>query len=119
MRYIRYALLALLTIALVTVALANRNVVSLHLLPDSLAGILGMRNTLELPLFLVIFAGIVAGLLIGFVWEWFRELRLSSEASRVKRDVKKLAREVDRLKGGKGEPTDEVLALLENSGAKR
>ena len=28
---------------------------------------------LELPLFLVIFGGIVAGLLIGFVWEWFRE----------------------------------------------
>lgn len=119
MRYIRYAFLALLAICLVTVAMANRAMVTLHLLPEPLADLIGLSNSIELPLFLVIFAGIVAGLLIGFVWEWFREHKNRAEASRAKRDVKTLEREVSRLKGSASEEKDDVLALLEDGGATR
>ncbi len=115
MRYIRYAFILTLAVCLLTIAMANRGSVTLHLLPEELAGFALLPNTLELPLFVVIFGGIVAGLLIGFIWEWFREYRIRAEAMRAQRNVKKLEREVGRLKGDKADDKDEILALLEKS----
>ncbi|HBQ36224.1 MAG TPA: DUF1049 domain-containing protein [Rhodobacteraceae bacterium] len=115
MRYIRYAFYLVLAICLVTVAMANRGAVTLHLLPEQLAGFAGLPNTLELPLFVIIFGGIIAGLLVGFVWEWLREHKIRSEAAKARRDVKDLEREVVRLKGEKPADQDEILALLEKS----
>jgi hypothetical protein len=53
--------------------MANRDLVQVRLLPEDLAALTGLTWGMELPLFLVIFGGIVVGVLIGFVWEWFRE----------------------------------------------
>ncbi|SFJ94674.1 LapA family protein [Celeribacter neptunius] len=115
MRYIRYAFLAVLALVLVTVALANRDTVTLNLLPGELAVLSGVSLSLTLPLFVVIFGAIIAGLLIGFVWEWMREYKHRSAASVHKREKDKLAREVDKLKVDKAKNEgDEVLALLEN-----
>ena len=72
MRAIRLSFLAILAVLLVTVALANRTVVSLNLLPSDLAIFSGVSFRIDLPLFAVVFAGILAGLLVGFVWEWLR-----------------------------------------------
>jgi hypothetical protein len=57
----------------------------------------------------------VAGLIIGFVWEWMREYKHRAEATRKSREVRKLEREVTKLKGEKHEGKDEVLALLEDA----
>ncbi|MCV6825319.1 MULTISPECIES: LapA family protein [Halocynthiibacter] len=119
MRYFRYAFLIALGLILITVALANRAVVELRLLPADLADFFGLSFIVHLPLFVIIFAGIVAGLLIGFVWEWIREYKQRAEAARVKREVSELKSEVSRLRGNAGEHQDEVLALLEESGATR
>lgn len=116
MRYIRYAFLAGLAICLVTIAMANRGLVTLQLLPDEIAGFVNLPNTIKLPLFIVIFGGIVGGLLIGFVWEWFREHKIRAQASKSRRNVKELEREVVRLKGEKNDQQDDVLALLETTG---
>jgi uncharacterized integral membrane protein len=116
MRYIRYAFYLLLAICLITLALANRGAVTLQLLPDQLADFAGLPNTLQLPLFIIIFAAIIIGLLIGFVWEWLREHRLRAEAARTRRDVRDLEREVVRLKSDKPDEKDDILALLEKSG---
>lgn len=115
MRYIRYAFLACLGVVLVAVALANRGAVELQLLPQTLADFLGVNYRISLPLFLVIFGGIVAGLLIGFLWEWLREHKHRAEATRRSREVGKLKREVRRLRGEKHEGKDEVLALLDEA----
>ncbi|PHQ98261.1 MAG: DUF1049 domain-containing protein [Marinosulfonomonas sp.] len=115
MRYIRYAFLIVLAVALVTVAMANRGAVTLHLLPEELAGFVPLANTLQLPLFMIIFGSIVAGLLIGFVWEWFREHKGRAEGARARREVKNLEREVTRLKADVVDEKDEILALLEKS----
>jgi len=112
-RYLRYGFLALLGLALMTVALANREPVLLRLLPPELGHFAGITWELRLPLFLVVFGGIVAGLLIGFVWEWLREARHRAEASRAKQEAKSLEREVKRLKTTSREKQDDVLALLE------
>jgi len=114
MRYIRYAFMAVLAVVLVTVAIANRNLVTLHLLPEELATLTGLTLSISLPLFVVIFGAIIAGLLIGFFWEWMREYKHRSAASTHKREKEKLAREVDKLKTDKAKNDgDEVLALLD------
>ncbi len=112
MRYIKYGFLAALGIVLITVALANRGAVTLRLLPEDLALLPGSDAAIDLPLFVVILGGIVAGLLIGFVWEWLREHRLRAEAARIKRQAADLKREVSALKSSDA-PKDDVLALLE------
>ncbi len=117
MRYIRYGFLGALAVVLISVAMANRAPVELRLLPDDLAAPLGLAWSIEMPLFLVIFAAIIAGLFIGFVWEWLREHKHRAEAARKKGEVQQLKREVNRLKGsGRSTQEDEVLALLDQAG---
>ncbi len=112
MRYLRYVFLTALAVVLVTVAVANTTVVELRLLSDGVAELLGVNAKVSLPLFIVIFAGIVAGLLIGFVWEWFREYRIRADAQVHRREKERLEREVKKLR--KSETSkDDVLALLE------
>ncbi len=114
MRYIRYAFLAALAVVLITVALANRDQVLLRLLPEELAGFLGWSWSVNLPLFVVIFAAIIAGVMIGFVWEWLREHKLRAEGARARKAAVKLAHEVQDLKRDRAKPGDDVLALLED-----
>jgi uncharacterized integral membrane protein len=113
-RYLRLILLALLGVALLVVALANRAPVQVRLLPDDMAALTGLTWAMDLPLFLVIFGGIVVGVLIGFVWEWFREHGHRATASQKSREVTRLERELAVLKDSTSvPPQDEVLALLE------
>ncbi len=121
MRYIRYAILAAIAICLVTVALANRETVTLNLLPTGLAELISYpaeANTLALPLFVVIFGGIIAGLFLGFVWEWLREHKHRAEAANQRREKERLAREVARMKTEKAKDGDDVLAMLESGPAR-
>jgi uncharacterized integral membrane protein len=111
MRYLRYLVLVALALVLVTVALANRDVVTLRLLPPDLAALLGIDQAVQLPLFAVIFGGIVAGVLIGFVWEWLREHKYRVVAAEKSREAARLAQEVARV--APTPPKDEVLALLD------
>ena len=115
MRYIRYGFWACVAIVLIVVGLANLEAVTLRLMPVELGQIVGLDRAIELPLFVVIFGSVVAGLLIGFVWEWLREHKHRAEASRKSREVHKLEREVEKLKGEKHEGKDEVLALLDEA----
>ncbi|MEM8656258.1 MAG: LapA family protein [Pseudomonadota bacterium] len=115
MRYIRYACIAIFAVALIAVALANRGMVTLKLLPDEIAGLFAVAPTVQLPLFVVIFGGIIVGLLVGFVWEWLREHAIRAENARNAREKRRLEREVKRLKSEKHEGKDEVLALLDEA----
>lgn len=120
MRYVRYlkiALLVLIGAALVIVALANRQLVTLSLLPGDMAVFARLQAGLELPLFFVIFGGVALGLLMGTFWEYVREGKQRADAARMKRDIARLTDELDKLrvKKVKAEGKDEVLALLEDS----
>ncbi len=114
LRFLKWIFLALLGLVLLAVASANRDLVLLRLLPAEVDSFFGFGLAVEVPLFLAIFAGIVAGLGIGFVWEWLREAKHRSAANQHRREAGRLAREVDRLKSQKDEPEDEVLALLDS-----
>lgn len=112
-RSLRYLFLAALGLVLLTVALANRAPVTLKALPEDLAAFTGFTWQIELPLFMVIFGGIIAGLLIGFVWEWFREMKHRSTASRKTREVARLERELAVMKDSQSVPKDDILAILD------
>ena len=112
-RSLRYLFLAALGLVLLTVALANRAPVTLKALPEDLAAFTGIAWQIELPLFMVIFGSIIAGLLIGFVWEWFREMKHRSTASRKTREVARLERELAVMKDSQSVPKDDILAILD------
>ncbi|EDM69822.1 integration host factor subunit beta [Roseobacter sp. AzwK-3b] len=115
MRYIRYASIAIFAVALVLVALANRAMVEVRLVPDELSGLAALNPSHEVPLFVVIFAGVAAGLVVGFIWEWIREYGERAAAARQMRELRALRAEVKRLKGETHEGKDEVLALLDKA----
>ena len=115
MRYIRYASIAIFAVALVTIALANRTLVEVRLVPDELAGLAALNPSQQVPLFVVIFAGIAGGLIVGFIWEWIREHGERVAAARKSRELRALRAEVRRLKGEKHEGKDDVVALLDEA----
>ncbi|RME17573.1 MAG: LapA family protein [Alphaproteobacteria bacterium] len=115
MRYLRYAFLGGLAVVLITVALANRDSVTLNLLPQELSGFLGFSWQVQLPLFVVIFLGIIAGIVIGFVWEWMREYKFRAKAKRAEKAAVKLSEEVQSLRRKNAAPGDDVLALLDEA----
>ena len=113
MRYLRYLVFGSIAVGLVIVALANRGEVSLTLMPLALGNLIGFNLQFQIPLFTVIFLGVMAGLLIGFVWEWLREMKHRTAAKTEHRQVVRLEREVSKLKCGTAKEQDDVLALLE------
>ena len=112
-RIVRLSILGLIGLALLALALANRASVSLQLLPEDLSALTGISWSFNVPLFVVIFGGVILGVLIGFVWEWLRETKHRSAASTKSREVARLERELAVLKGAPRGPGDDVLALLE------
>lgn len=112
-RLLRLLFLGATAVVLITIAMANRAPVTLSLLPEEIAAHLQMNWSLQVPLFAAIFAGVLLGLMIGFVWEWLREFKIRSTASKATRRAHYLEQEVDRLKAAKQGPKDDILALLE------
>lgn len=87
-------------------------------MPEAMGDLLGLSPDVQLPLFVVIFIGVGAGLMIGFLWEWVREHRIRAEGRAKSREVETLKREVDQLRGAAAgaKSEDDVLALLEKTG---
>ena len=120
MTYLRYAFLAIILVIALMLALANRELVTLALWPESLAAFLGAGHTLTLPLFLVVLGIGGLGFAVGLVWEWLRERGYRAEAAR-------LRRELEKLRAAQGMPADapavqpqrdEVLAILDGPAAR-
>ncbi|WP_158965608.1 lipopolysaccharide assembly protein LapA domain-containing protein [Chachezhania sediminis] len=119
MRYVRYAILAILAIVFVSIAMANRDQVTVELLAPAFENVVGRNWEITLPLFLVMLISALGGLVFGFVWEWIREHKHRREAGRRRREVKRLEREVGRLTDEKHAGKDEVLAILDEADRRR
>lgn len=117
MRIIRMLFVALMALALIVLALANRGMVTVRAFPDNLDGWLGGAWSVTVPLFLLIFVAILLGVVLGLVWEWLREAQLRTESARRARDIAELEREVGTLRSRNVQPRDEVLAILDNAAA--
>ena len=114
MRYISYVFYGSLTTVLVLVAVANRSITELNLVPAEL-GFFGFNVSISLPVYVIFFGGIIFGVLIGFVWEWIREHKYRAEVARKSRELRRAERELRNIKGEKYEGQDDVLALLDET----
>ncbi|MCY4258668.1 MAG: LapA family protein [Rhodobacteraceae bacterium] len=115
MRIVKSVFLALVGFAFFILALANRDPVTLRLLPESLGTSISDLPTVSVPLFLPIFGSVIIGLLIGFFWEWLREHHHRARASASQRQVSRMKKEISTLKRNTTEPDDvpdDVLALI-------
>lgn len=112
MRYIKYAILGILAIIMVTIAIANRGPLTIRLLPEELSGLLGYSWQITLPTFVTLLLAVIFGIVLGFVWEWVREHKHRASAVAERRAREKLESQLgpDRTKETGG---DDVLALLE------
>lgn len=118
MKTIRYGFWAIVGLILVLVGLANRDFVTVRAMPPAAADMMGISPDIALPMFIIIFVSVGAGLLIGFLWEWLREHRIRVDGRKKGREVAKLQREVASLKSDKGHD-DDVLALLDGPSGSR
>lgn len=109
-RFVRLILLALLALFLILLAVANRDTVTLQLMPDQLAGIFQISGEVPLFVLMVVMAG--GGFTLGFSWEYIREWKIRTEARRAKKEAKVLQDEVKTLRAKTGDDEDDVLALL-------
>lgn len=110
MRTLKILLLGVILVALVVLALANRDPVTLHLLPDDMARV--MPVAVQLPLFVVCLLSVVVGMVIGYLLEWLREHKHRRRATHKTREAARLNVEVDRLRKQSGKADDDVLALI-------
>lgn len=113
LRYLRLLFILGTGLVLLVVALANRAPVQVRLLPEDMGSLLGLNQAWSLPLFLIILGAVAAGVLIGFVWEWFREMRIRGDARSKAREIARLERELASLRDTPSGQRDDVLALLE------
>ncbi len=113
MRFVRYLYLALVSVLLVFIALANRDLVVLRLVPKELEHFSPIPVALPLPLFGVMLGGILIGLSLGIFREWVRERKIRATAARQARELRRLERELKQLKGAQHAGKNDVLALLD------
>jgi len=116
MRYIKIAIVAIVAILLVSFAMANREPVTIRLMTDRLAELVGLnRRNVTLPLFMVLMGGVAVGLILGYIFEWLREHKHRRAATVNTRKARRLKRQVEQMKKEKNKEKDEVLTILEEA----
>ena len=96
-RYIRVIFLTCLSVIILTLAVANRELVDVRLLPSEFDGFLGVDVSLSIPLFVLFLSGVISGLFVGFVWEWIREMKHRSASNRKSKDLARVENELNQL----------------------
>lgn len=89
-RFFVWLILAPLSVVAVVLAVANRRIVTVSIDPFSQDA---PAYAIDLPLFIVIFAALIAGVLIGGTAVWFGKLRWRMAAYRAEREAARLRAE--------------------------
>jgi uncharacterized integral membrane protein len=112
MRYVTYAFALIGAALTVFLSVANRHVVQVFATPDFTEYGAAPPPGWEVPLYLVALGAGVLGFVLGAAREYVREGRIRRRAVVTGREVGRLQREVEALKGaGKRDEDDEIIAL--------
>jgi len=109
-RAVGWLVLLPLGLMLVLFALANRGVVQIGF--DPLTPEVPFVAPIQMPMFVLIYAVLMAGVLIGGIASWFAQSRHRAEERHLRRRAEALEGELDRVR--RERRTDETLALLED-----
>jgi hypothetical protein len=112
MRFISFLLVAIGTIAVIFLSVANRQLVRVNLTPDFTDYGLPAVPGYDLPLFAIALVCGTLGFIFGAAREYLREARLRREAKQHKREMVALRRELDALRGAQRAEEDEDLLML-------
>lgn len=115
MAIVKIAFWALIAACLIVLGLANREIVTLRILPEDLLVTELSWLQISMPLFMAIMIGVGLGLLIGLVWEWIREYGQRAESRARQREITKLKAELAALKADQADDQDDILALLDQA----
>ena len=86
----------------------------IRIIPSELEGFFGGGMIFSIPIFVLFLCGVIFGLFVGFVWEWIREMKHRSAASRKSKELAKVENELSQLKRESGQNEDEIMLLLNN-----
>lgn len=95
-----FLILAPLALAIVALAVANRQTVTVSFDPFSTAA---PAYVAQVPLFLLVFLLVIAGVLIGGIAAWMKQGRWRKRARRLKAHLQRAEAEIERLKRRAGE----------------
>ncbi len=109
MRTVKIAVLSLLGLAFVVVGVANMTPVDVFLLPAGL-GLPGAEIR-DVPLAGVIFASVLAGIVVGQIMEWVREAKHRRLVDQKQDEVSRLRKEIKRLSKRLGEGEEDLPKL--------
>lgn len=113
MRFIKLVITLILMIGVVLLALANRQAVTIQLLPDPLPNYVPFTSSITLPLFFVLIGAVLVGLLLGYLIEYLRERKHRVAKKVTEREKRAVEQELEALKKKTKSEEDDVLALLE------
>ncbi len=112
---VRSALLLVAAIFLIVLAMANRQLTTLRLVPEEMTEFVPLHLSITLPVFAVGLLGILSGLLIGVILEWLREHKHRAAVEKKQIEVDALKRNLRRTKRQNTDQDDEILALIDDS----
>lgn len=112
MRFIKLLVLASIAIVLIVISMANRDPLTVRLLPDELSRLAGLNFETTLPTYVIILGAMLVGVALGFVWEWVREHKHRATASTEAKARKKLEGQMREVAPTQ-EAGDDVLAILD------
>jgi uncharacterized integral membrane protein len=104
LRYLKLLLIAPVAVALVTLAVINRGPATLSYLPPQFG-----QWTVTLPMFVVLFLAVMAGVLIGGAAAWLVQGSHRRAERRYRRESERLKAEAERLRSM--QPATAELAL--------
>jgi uncharacterized integral membrane protein len=107
-RFLKALILLPVAILVVLLAVANRAPVTLSLDPFSQDA---PEFAMQVPLFAVIFAAVMVGVLIGGIASWMAQGRNRRERRRFRREARTLRYETERLRTQAPAPTTTLPAL--------
>ena len=114
LRAINYIFYGIVATVLIFIALANREIIRISLVPEEFSFI-GYNFQLNTPIFFIFFAGFTFGIMVGFILEWMREYKLRSASSYKTLELNNMRRQIQQLKCEKYKNQDDVLALLDDT----
>lgn len=94
-RALAILILGPLTVVIVALAVANRETVAISFDPFNTAN---PAYGVQLPLFLLVFLLVIAGVLIGGIAAWLKQSRWRRRARRIETQLSRAEAEIDRLR---------------------